>query len=599
MANTHLIGKQIMHLEVNSSKNPHELQQKMSQLVWTTLTPKLNALFDTLVGENEVIRFDTIEIDIGYFDLENLDVTKMINTIIDLLEKEIRDRLFTREGMSRSFRRKENNDISNSFNHSRNNFSVKDHSKDRFKKHKDRFQSGTDHKTTNDKALSTLEKRQSLQDYHFTAWLHWLEKGNLPSYSILPNEDWIVSVLEILATETIAILKLAEKIKEHPLALQRLILQHSRKDLQSIVEVYTGLTQKQVSQFFEELEIIFKSSFVQEKLKTSFRALEIKLWKQIFEMVILKREKKDSISIHIALLSYLKKIYKNDFETVIIHAITGDNTKKGVQEDSLLFKLITQEWSAHQKQEKTASAEEKVADKELSKPREEQSEIQEEHDIEELNPSAEYQNSKGEDEIITSQDHTDKTTEDSIAKEDEWILQEEEFTNEQLESPQFFNNAGVVLVHPFLHSFFRKLELIQGKDFKNFSARSKAVLLLHFLATGEEKPKEYDMVLPKFLCEMPVNMPLDHTLEITEDEKHEAEHLLQAAIEHWGVLGGTSPDGLRQGFLGRQGKLEKEQTGWKLYVEHNALDILLDRLPWNINIVKLLWMEEILKVEWR
>ena len=92
---------------------------------------------------------------------------------------------------------------------------------------------------------------------------------------------------------------------------------------------------------------------------------------------------------------------------------------------------------------------------------------------------------------------------------------------------------------------------------------------------------------------------MDHTITITKEEKKEANNLLQAVIEHWGALGGTSPDGLREGFLTRQGKLEKEQTGWRLYVEQKTLDILLDRLPWNLSLIKLPWMKELLKVEWR
>ena len=155
------------------------------------------------------------------------------------------------------------------------------------------------------------------------------------------------------------------------------------------------------------------------------------------------------------------------------------------------------------------------------------------------------------------------------------------------------------MLHPFLSSFFGKLKLTMEGDFKNFKSQAKAVLLLHFLASGEEQLPEYQMVLPKFLCAMPANMPLDHTLKLTKKEKKEAAGLLEAAIAHWGVLGNTSPEGLREGFLIRDGKLEKEDSGWKLYVEQKAQDLLLDKLPWNLSLIKLPWMQEILKVEWR
>jgi hypothetical protein len=169
----------------------------------------------------------------------------------------------------------------------------------------------------------------------------------------------------------------------------------------------------------------------------------------------------------------------------------------------------------------------------------------------------------------------------------------------QIDAPQFFKNAGVGLIHPFLSNFFKRLILLEGNRFKDFKSQSKAVMLLHFLASVVNNPPEYEMVLPKVLCEMPVNMPIDHTLLITDEEKEEANNLLKAALEHWGALGSTSPDGLREGFLSREGKLDHEATGWKLYVEQKTLDILLDRLPWNLSLIKLPWMKEILKVEWR
>jgi len=35
-----------------------------------------------------------------------------------------------------------------------------------------------------------------------------------------------------------------------------------------------------------------------------------------------------------------------------------------------------------------------------------------------------------------------------------------------------------------------------------------------------------------------------------------------------------------------------------LYIEEKTIDILLDKLPWNLSIIKLKWMDEILTVHW-
>jgi hypothetical protein len=74
---------------------------------------------------------------------------------------------------------------------------------------------------------------------------------------------------------------------------------------------------------------------------------------------------------------------------------------------------------------------------------------------------------------------------------------------------------------------------------------------------------------------------------------------MEAAIRHWGALGSASPDGLREGFLQREGKLEKRADGWRLIVERKTIDVLLDRLPWGVGMVALPWMgEEVVWVEW-
>lgn len=167
------------------------------------------------------------------------------------------------------------------------------------------------------------------------------------------------------------------------------------------------------------------------------------------------------------------------------------------------------------------------------------------------------------------------------------------------EDLHYITNAGVILLHPFLPRFFRKLELtVEGEAFKDESSRGMAVCLVHHLATGELQTPEYQLVLPKLLCGMPLNAPLDHAIAIAADAQTEGESLLRAAIDHWAVLGRCSPDGLRAGFLQRAGKLERRPSGWFLQVERNTIDVLLDRLPWGIGVVKLPWMEDLLRVEW-
>ncbi len=162
----------------------------------------------------------------------------------------------------------------------------------------------------------------------------------------------------------------------------------------------------------------------------------------------------------------------------------------------------------------------------------------------------------------------------------------------------FIRYAGMILLHPYLLPFFKGLDLVEDKNFKDDACRHRAVHLLHYLTTKETGLPEFVLLLPKLLCGLPFEEPMERYLEFSETEVAECENLLQAVIQHWGALGKSSPDALREGFLQREGKLEKRESGWHLTVERHTIDILLDRLPWGLGIVKLPWMEELLQVEW-
>ncbi len=161
----------------------------------------------------------------------------------------------------------------------------------------------------------------------------------------------------------------------------------------------------------------------------------------------------------------------------------------------------------------------------------------------------------------------------------------------------YIDNAGLVLLHPFLPQFFQALNLAEND---RILQPERALVLLHFLATGQTKAPEYELGLPKILCGIPLCSPVDTNLEPTDGEMEEADTLLKAVVRHWEVLRNTSADALRGTFLIRPGKLSQPEEGdWLLQVESRSFDILLDHLPWGISMIKLPWMERILSVQWK
>lgn len=160
----------------------------------------------------------------------------------------------------------------------------------------------------------------------------------------------------------------------------------------------------------------------------------------------------------------------------------------------------------------------------------------------------------------------------------------------------YVENAGLVILHPFLPQFFSALGIA---DHDQLLQPDRAMSLLHFLATGRTVAPEYELVLPKILCHMPLGMPVESQMELTIAEQEEAAVLLEAVIRHWQVLRNTSPDGLRSAFLLRPGKVWLGDDGdWFLQIESRTLDILLDQLPWGLSMIQLPWMRTMLRVEW-
>jgi len=160
----------------------------------------------------------------------------------------------------------------------------------------------------------------------------------------------------------------------------------------------------------------------------------------------------------------------------------------------------------------------------------------------------------------------------------------------------YITNTGLILLHPFLPQFFRALNIA---DEDTLIQPERALCLLHFLASGQRIAPEYELVLPKILCNVSLETPVASCISLADSEIEEATALLEAVIRHWEVLKNTGIDGLRGTFLLRAGKITLQDDGdWRLQVDNKVYDILLGQLPWAIGMIKLPWMQTTLWVEW-
>ena len=167
----------------------------------------------------------------------------------------------------------------------------------------------------------------------------------------------------------------------------------------------------------------------------------------------------------------------------------------------------------------------------------------------------------------------------------------------------FINNAGVVLLYPFLSQFFYRLHLLnEGRDgFKAEASRIRAIFLIQHLVYGKTEFPEHELVLNKYLTGYKSEAPLPHSMELTEEEKEISKELLLMGLRNnWQKMKNTSVEALQQAFLQRPGKLEYgDESRLKLTVEQKPYDLLLDTLPWSYSPIKHRWMNEIITVKWR
>jgi hypothetical protein len=171
----------------------------------------------------------------------------------------------------------------------------------------------------------------------------------------------------------------------------------------------------------------------------------------------------------------------------------------------------------------------------------------------------------------------------------------------------YIANAGLVLFNPFLPRFFERLGLLTPASddgpptIQGLEARSRAVHLLQWLVDERLETPEPDLALNKVLAGIDLTEPILPGHAASDDDLAIAQGLLEAVIQHWPPLANTSPAGLRETFLQREGRLElptMEDNRWTLVVQRRTVDILMNQMPWPLSPVRHRWMPAPLFVDW-
>ncbi|WCM25657.1 contractile injection system tape measure protein [Sphingomonas sp. QA11] len=167
----------------------------------------------------------------------------------------------------------------------------------------------------------------------------------------------------------------------------------------------------------------------------------------------------------------------------------------------------------------------------------------------------------------------------------------------------YVRNAGLVLFNPFLPLFFERLGVLTaGTDgiarITGIESISRAVHLLQYLVDERCDRPEPDLILNKLLCGADSAAPVARSIVPDAGDRAICDEMVRAMIGNWPIVRNTSPAGLRETFLQRDGRLRREEDRWTLDVERKTVDVLTDQIPWNRAVLYHRWMPQPLHVNW-
>jgi hypothetical protein len=183
-------------------------------------------------------------------------------------------------------------------------------------------------------------------------------------------------------------------------------------------------------------------------------------------------------------------------------------------------------------------------------------------------------------------------------RQEEQLRKESEKIEQDKHNKIYIRNAGLVLLHPFLGTYFTRLGLLEAGKFVDEAAQHRAVLLTQYLVNGRNETEEFELALNKVLCGVSMYETVPLKIELTATEIAVSEEIFQVIFQRWEKMKNSTIAGFRASFIQREGALSRNEENWELRVEQRTYDMLLETLPWSFGMIKSSWMNQILTVEW-
>lgn len=520
MAGQHVIYRQILDITFTSREEALSGQEAISNIYHNDLLPLINEIFDGVLGDDEVIRIDSITLDLGTIAQNSLKeelIARLRKQLIDKLKKEVQTAGILAEDSMPLMKW---------------------------------LQENLPEGSTRTERVSELELLAYFLQTGILPW--WARKSKMGTNERLVNE--------LVRKQPDALKSILEALVQHSLILRRLTYQLPDSSLQLLVTLWYPYWRNILPGVLADIQSTVKSGELPVRAE-----IEVREW--CWEVV---------------------------FKHVTKHYFTPDFPEVPAQPDSsvtqLVFRFIEDAATPGKHKELVMAMQEKrnwvypqfpkillQLEKFYSKRKE------------------------GVVENAASKKKAKKAKEVKVEVSSDTILPRKPFpvyATPGTEEDIMIHNAGMVILWPFLETLFTGLSLMENKEFVSASATHRAALLLNYLVTKETVVPEYELILCKVLCGFPTEEPLPAAITLSPEEEEECENLLNVVAVRWTALKGTSGEAMRQTFLQKDGLLKQQENGWYLRIERATVDILVDKLPWGISIIRLPWTEKILYVEW-
>ena len=168
----------------------------------------------------------------------------------------------------------------------------------------------------------------------------------------------------------------------------------------------------------------------------------------------------------------------------------------------------------------------------------------------------------------------------------------------EVTNTSYVENSGLILLSPFLKQYFERLQYMAEGVFLSEVYQNRALYLLQYLGYAHIDFPENALLLNKILVGMPLTHPVKPIATMTQDEIALSDSLLRGFISNWPGMENTTPIGVQETFLQREGIVTIDQAAYSLVVERMTLDVLMENIPWDFNLIASPWLRNPLHVTW-